>query len=57
MDFEIVWTKRADREFEVIIEYLAKEWSNRVKNNFIENFMIHDSVFTIFPKSSSALNP
>lgn len=50
MAFEIEWTKRADREFDEIIEYLSKEWNYRVKNNFIERFYHKLDMISYFPE-------
>ncbi len=50
MDFEIEWTKRADKEFDEIIDYLAKEWNVKVKNNFINNFYNKLDLILMFPE-------
>jgi plasmid stabilization system protein ParE len=50
MAFEIEWTKRAEIEFDDIIEYLTKEWTNSVKNNFIVNFYNKLDLISLFPE-------
>ncbi len=50
MAFEIEWTKRADREFDNIIEYLSKEWNYSVKNNFMESFYNKLDLISLFPE-------
>ena len=32
---EIIWTKRANRKFNQIIEFLEKEWGEKVTQSFI----------------------
>jgi len=32
---EIIWTKRADKQFDEILDYLSKEWGNKTITKFI----------------------
>lgn len=36
MAFKIVWTKRAVKKFEEIVEYLTKKWSSKVADKFVD---------------------
>mgnify|MGYP005755335255 CR=1 FL=1 len=50
MALEIVWTSEADREFERIIEYLLKEWS---ENEVIEFVKTTDKIIeyiSVYPR-------
>ncbi len=35
MALEIVWSKRADKKFDLILDYLSKEWGNKVTKAFV----------------------
>ena len=35
MALEIHWTKRADKKFDKILEYLLDEWSDKVTRSFV----------------------
>ncbi len=45
MALEIVWTKRADRKFDKIIEYLSLEWNEQVAGTFVKKFTISSMSF------------
>ncbi|MBT3422498.1 MAG: type II toxin-antitoxin system RelE/ParE family toxin [Bacteroidetes bacterium] len=36
MALEIHWSKRADKKFDKIIEYLESEWGEKVTHNFVK---------------------
>jgi plasmid stabilization system protein ParE len=36
MALEIVWTSSADKKFDKILEYLVKEWGNKVTKSFVK---------------------
>ncbi len=35
MAFQIVWSKRASEKFDRIIDYLVKEWGEKVTASFV----------------------
>jgi plasmid stabilization system protein ParE len=42
MALDIQWTKRADKKFDQIINYLLEEWNSKVTSSFVKN--IYDLV-------------
>jgi plasmid stabilization system protein ParE len=42
MALDIQWTKRADKKFDQIINYLLEEWNPKVTSSFVKN--IYDLV-------------
>jgi len=40
MAIEIYWSKRADKKFDKILEYLLAEWGERITGMFVKKFMI-----------------
>ncbi len=45
MALEIYWTRQADRKFDIIIEYLLKEWNQRVTEAFVRK--VYDTLDTL----------
>jgi plasmid stabilization system protein ParE len=45
MALEIQWSKRADKKFEKILEYLLVDWSERVTKSFIRK--VYDLIDTL----------
>jgi plasmid stabilization system protein ParE len=45
MALEIQWSKRADKKFDKILEYLLVEWSERVTKSFIRK--VYDLIDTL----------
>jgi len=37
MALKILWTKRADKKFDQIIDYLLVEWNPKVTSSFVKN--------------------
>ena len=42
MALEIHWTTQADRKFDKIIEFLLKEWNQRVTESFVK--IVYDTI-------------
>lgn len=45
MVLEILWTRQADRKFDKIIEYLLKEWNQKVTESFVKK--VYDTFDTL----------
>ncbi len=43
---KIVWTKRADKKYDAIVEYLSKEWGERVTEEFIKRIYKYKSILS-----------
>jgi len=56
MALEVQWSKRADRKFDKIIEYLLIGWSERVTRSFIKR--VYDLIETLseFPEIGTIEN-
>ena len=50
MALEIQWTKRADKKFDLIIEYLLEEWSERITKTFVQKVYDLIDVLAEFPE-------
>jgi plasmid stabilization system protein ParE len=50
MALEIQWSKRADKKFDLIIEYLLDEWSERVTKSFVRKAYDLIDVLAEFPE-------
>lgn len=50
MALNIKWTKRADKKFDKIIEYLQSEWGERVAKNFVKKVYDFLDVLSQFPE-------
>jgi plasmid stabilization system protein ParE len=49
MALEIVWSKRADKKFDKILEYLSDEWGNRVTKSFVKKVYDFLDILSEFP--------
>ncbi len=56
MALEIYWTKRADKKFDKIIEYLLNEWDENVAKAFIKKVYDFLDILTDFPKIGTIEN-
>ena len=56
MALKIVWTKRADRSFDKIIEYLEVEWGNKVVRSFVKKTYDLFDILMEFPEIGSIEN-
>jgi plasmid stabilization system protein ParE len=50
MALEIQWSKRADKKFDLIIEYLLDEWSERVTKSFVQKVYDLINLLAEFPE-------
>ena len=50
MALEIQWSKRADKKFDLIIEYLLEEWSEQVTKSFVQKVYDLIDVLAEFPE-------
>ena len=53
---EIIWTKRADQKFDKIIEYLMKEWGDKVTVGFVKRVFDFIDILKEFPEIGSVEN-
>ncbi len=50
MALEIHWTTQADRKFDKIIEFLLKEWNQRVTESFVKKVYDTIDILAEFPE-------
>ena len=50
MALKIVWSKRADKKFDKILEYLVKEWGNKVTKSFVKKVYDFLDILSEFPE-------
>ena len=50
MALEIQWSKREDKKFDLIIEYLLVEWNERVTKSFVQKVYDLIDVLAEFPE-------
>ena len=50
MALEIVWTKRADKKVDRILEYLTKEWGYKVTSSFVKKVYDFLDILSEFPE-------
>ena len=50
MALEIVWTKRADKKFDKIIEYLSMMWGEKVITSFVKKVYDFLDILAEFPE-------
>jgi plasmid stabilization system protein ParE len=53
---KIVWTKRADKKYDAIVEYLSKEWGERVTEEFIKRTYSFLDLLIDFPEIGTIEN-
>ncbi len=56
MALDLKWTKRADKKFDKIIEYLISEWNENVAKNFILKVYNFLDILSQFPEIGSLEN-
>lgn len=56
MALDVKWTKRADKKFDKIIEYLISEWNENVAKNFILKVYNFLDILSQFPEIGSLEN-
>jgi plasmid stabilization system protein ParE len=49
MALKIVWTKRAERKFDSLLEYLLEEWGEQVTKNFAQKVYSFLDLLSEFP--------
>lgn len=54
---KIIWTKRATRSFEKILDYLDAKWSEKVKADFIIRTFDVIEILSEFPEIGTLENP
>jgi plasmid stabilization system protein ParE len=56
MALEIVWSNRADKKFDSILEYLAEEWGNKVTKAFVKKVYDFLDILSEFPEIGTLEN-
>ena len=56
MALEIVWSKRADKKFDKILEYLSEEWGNNVTTAFVKKVYDFLEILSEFPEIGTLEN-
>ena len=56
MALEIVWSSRADKKFDKILEYLVKEWGNKVTKLFVKKVYDFLDILSEFPEIGTLEN-
>ena len=56
MALDIYWTKRADKKFDKIIEYLHSEWGDKVAAIFVRNVYDFLDILIEFPEIGTLEN-
>jgi plasmid stabilization system protein ParE len=56
MALEIVWSKRADKKFDLILEYLSNEWGNKVTKAFVKKVYDFLDILSEFPEIGTLEN-
>jgi len=56
MALEIYWTKRADKKFDEIIEYLLKEWGKNITEAFVKRVYDFLDILVEFPEIGTLEN-
>jgi plasmid stabilization system protein ParE len=56
MALEIVWTTRAERKFDSLLEYLLEEWGEQVTKNFARKVYSFLDLLSEFPSLGSLEN-
>ncbi|MEO8665735.1 MAG: type II toxin-antitoxin system RelE/ParE family toxin [Ignavibacteria bacterium] len=49
MAYEIRWTENAFEDLEETFDYIAKDWSSKVCQEFLENFFLKIELISNFP--------
>jgi plasmid stabilization system protein ParE len=56
MALEIVWSSRADKKFDKILDYLVKEWGNKVTKSFVKKVYDFLDILSEFPEIGTLEN-
>ena len=56
MALEIKWSKRADKKFDKILEYLITEWGDGVTKNFVKKVYDFLDILSEYPEIGSIEN-
>ena len=56
MALEIVWSLRADKKFDKILEYLVKEWGHKVTKSFVKKVYDFLDILSEFPEIGTLEN-
>ncbi|HHE32538.1 MAG TPA: hypothetical protein ENL07_07915 [Chlorobaculum parvum] len=56
MALEILWSKRADKKFDKILEYLHEEWGERVTRNFVRKVYGFLEILSEYPEIGTIEN-
>jgi plasmid stabilization system protein ParE len=56
MALEIDWSSRADKKFDKILEYLVKEWGNKVTTSFVKKVYDFLDILSEFPEIGTLEN-
>ncbi|MBN2349103.1 MAG: type II toxin-antitoxin system RelE/ParE family toxin [Bacteroidales bacterium] len=56
MALEIYWSKRADKKFDKILEYLSEEWGEQVTRSFIRKVYDFLEILSEFPEIGTIEN-
>ena len=48
--YEVLWTLRAKKNLDKVIDYLEKEWSEEVANKFLEHVSIYVGQLETYPE-------
>jgi plasmid stabilization system protein ParE len=56
MALEIVWSRRADRKFDLILEYLSDEWGTKVTKAFVKKVYDFLDILSEFPEIGTLEN-
>jgi plasmid stabilization system protein ParE len=57
MALRIFWTKRADKKFDNILDYLSAEWGDTVTSAFVKKVYDFLDILVEFPDIGSLENP
>lgn len=56
MALDIKWSKRADKKFDKILEYLLTKWGERVTRNFVKKVYDFLDILSEYPEIGSVEN-
>ncbi|MBU2445136.1 MAG: type II toxin-antitoxin system RelE/ParE family toxin [Bacteroidetes bacterium] len=56
MALEIYWSKRADKKFDKILEYLLVEWGERITGTFVKKVYDFLDILSEFPEIGTIEN-
>lgn len=56
MALKILWSKRADKKFDKILEYLLEEWGERITGNFVKKVYNFLEILSEYPEIGTIEN-